>query len=181
MSFRQEDAQEFLSFVMHQMHDELLKLDAQVSNGNGETASLVSSTDDESEDDDWETVAQETKLQLHELRVSYHQSNKASVTIQPFLLLHLNICPEQVCTIEDALKLFSAPETLEGYRTSASGKGEVVTASKSVKILELSQIMILHLMRFSYGSQGSTKLHKSVHFPLEFLVGRELLASPSSE
>ncbi|GER42758.1 ubiquitin carboxyl-terminal hydrolase [Striga asiatica] len=55
--------------------------------------------------------------------VIYLVGNKASVTIQPFLLLHLNICPEQVCTIEDALKLFSAPETLEGYRTSASGKG----------------------------------------------------------
>lgn len=57
----------------------------------------------------------------------------------------------------------------------------MVTASKSVKILELSEIMVLHLMRFSYGSQGSTKLHKTVHFPLELVVGRELLASPSSE
>ncbi|CAA0815296.1 Ubiquitin carboxyl-terminal hydrolase 24 [Striga hermonthica] len=194
---REEDAQEFLSFVMHQMHDELLKLDAQVSNGNGKTASLVSSTDDESEDDDWETVGPRNKTAVTRTQsfvpsklsnifggqlksvVKARAGNKASVTIQPFLLLHLNICPEQVCTIEDALKLFSAPETLEGYKTSASGKGEVVTASKSVKILELSQIMILHLMRFSYGSQGSTKLHKSVHFPLEFLVGRELLASPS--
>lgn len=57
----------------------------------------------------------------------------------------------------------------------------MVTASKSVKILEPSDIMVLHLMRFSYGSQGSTKLHKTVNFPLELVVGRELLASPSSE
>ncbi|KAK6144066.1 hypothetical protein DH2020_020886 [Rehmannia glutinosa] len=180
------------------MHDELLKLDAQVSNGNGKTASLVSSTDDESEDENWETVGPRNKTAITrtqsfvpsklsaifggQLRsVVKARGNKASATVQPFLLLHLNICPEPVCTIEDALQLFSAPETLEGYRTSASGKAEVVTASKSVKILELSEIMILHLMRFSYGSQGSTKLHKTVHFPLELLVGRELLSSPSSE
>ncbi|KAH6791612.1 ubiquitin-specific protease 24 [Perilla frutescens var. hirtella] len=195
---RQEDAQEFLSFVMHQMHDELLKLDGQVPNGNGKTASLVSSTDDEGEDDNWETVGPRNKTAITrtqsflpsklssifggQLRsVVKARGNKASATIQPFLLLHLNICPEPICTVEDALRFFSAPETLDGYRISAAGKAEVVTASKSVQILELSEIMVLHLMRFSYGSQGSTKLHKTVHFPLELLVGRELLASPTSE
>lgn len=48
--------------------------------------------------------------------------NKASATVQPSLLLHLDICPEAVRTIEDALHLFSAPESLEGYRASTTGK-----------------------------------------------------------
>lgn len=39
--------------------------------------------------------------------------------MQPFLLLHLDIFPDAVHTIEDALHLFSAPEALEGYRASA--------------------------------------------------------------
>ncbi|KAI8526133.1 hypothetical protein RHMOL_Rhmol13G0285100 [Rhododendron molle] len=195
---RQEDAQEFLSFIMHQMHDELLKLEGQISICNGERTSLVSSINDDDDDDYWETVGPKNKTAITrtqsfipsklsvifggQLRsVVKARGSKASATVQPFLLLHLNICPEPVCTIEDALHLFSAPETLEGYRTSAPGKAEVVNASKSVKILELSEIMILHLMRFSYGSQGSTKLHKPVRFPLELVFGREIMVSPSSE
>ncbi|KAI3510984.1 hypothetical protein L1887_18125 [Cichorium endivia] len=55
---RQEDAQEFLSFIMHQMHDELLKLEGQYSsNANGNGSSLISSV----EDDDWETVGPKNK------------------------------------------------------------------------------------------------------------------------
>ncbi|OVA12794.1 Ubiquitin carboxyl-terminal hydrolases family 2 [Macleaya cordata] len=190
---RQEDAQEFLSFLMDQMHDELLKLEGHLSSS-GSNLSLISTA----EDDGWETVGPKNKSAVTrtqsflpsklsaifggQLRsVVKAKGNKASATVQPFLLLHLDIFPEAVRTIEDALHLFSAPETLEGYRTSGAGKGGVVTASKSVKIQTPSKIMILHLMRFSYGSQGSTKLHKPVRFPLELVLGRELLVSSSPE
>jgi ubiquitin C-terminal hydrolase len=55
--FRQEDAQEFLSFVMDQMHDELLKLEGHSRSINGNKSSLVSSA----EDDEWETVGRKNK------------------------------------------------------------------------------------------------------------------------
>ncbi|CAL9022363.1 unnamed protein product [Prunus brigantina] len=50
--FIQEDAQEFLNFIMDQMHDELLKLDGQPSSINGLKSSLVSYA----EEDEWEMV-----------------------------------------------------------------------------------------------------------------------------
>lgn len=61
---RQEDAQEFLSFIMHQMHDELLKLGGQISVSNGERTSLVSSINDEDDDDYWETVGPKNKTAI---------------------------------------------------------------------------------------------------------------------
>lgn len=190
---RQEDAQEFLSFLMDQMHDELLKLDGHSLNSNGGHLALISASDD----DGWETVGPKNKSAITrtqtfiqselsaifggELRsVVKAKGNKDSATVQPFLLLHLDILPEAVHTIEDALRFFSAPETLEGYRAS-SGKAGLVNARKSVKIQTLSKIMILHLMRFNYGIRGSTKLHKPIHFPLELVIGRELLFTPSIE
>uniref|UniRef100_A0A2P2JCX4 ubiquitinyl hydrolase 1 n=1 Tax=Rhizophora mucronata TaxID=61149 RepID=A0A2P2JCX4_RHIMU len=54
---RQEDAQEFLSFIMDRMHDELLKLEGQPVGINGAGSSLVSSA----EDDEWETVGPKNK------------------------------------------------------------------------------------------------------------------------
>uniref|UniRef100_A0A453AT72 ubiquitinyl hydrolase 1 n=1 Tax=Aegilops tauschii subsp. strangulata TaxID=200361 RepID=A0A453AT72_AEGTS len=188
---RQEDAQEFLSFAMDRMHDELLRLNG---NGSNSKEGMVVSSDD---DDAWETVGRKNKSAIMRTQsfvpsdlsaifggklqsVVKAAGNKASATVQPFLLLHLDIFPDAVQTLDDALHLFSTPESLEGYRTTA-GKAGVVTARKSFKIHELSKIMILHLKRFSYGNRGCTKLYKPLHFPLELVLNRDLLSSPSSE
>ncbi|VAH26958.1 unnamed protein product [Triticum turgidum subsp. durum] len=182
---------------MDRMHDELLRLNG---NGSNSKEGMVVSSDD---DDAWETVGRKNKSAIMRTQsfvpsdlsaifggklqsVVKAAGNKASATVQPFLLLHLDIFPDAVQTLDDALHLFSTPESLEGYRTTA-GKvlteicAGVVTARKSFKIHELSKIMILHLKRFSYGNRGCTKLYKPLHFPLELVLNRDLLSSPSSE
>lgn len=70
---------------------------------------------------------------IRHLHVIYGTGNKASATVQPYLLLHLDIHPEAVGTIENALHLFCAAEDLEGYRASVTGK---VTKYFSSRFLE---------------------------------------------
>ncbi|KAJ9558134.1 hypothetical protein OSB04_012748 [Centaurea solstitialis] len=178
---RQEDAQEFLSFIMHQMHDELLKLKGQSSSASGNGSSLVSSI----EDDDWETVGPKNKSAVTrtqkfapselsaifggELRsVVKARGNKASATVQPFLLLHLDISPEAVATIEMLFGYILCQKHLTSWGRDSK---------KSVNLQTLPKIMILHLKRFGYGTNGSTKLHKPVRFPLELVLSRDLLVS----
>ncbi|KAL6513388.1 hypothetical protein OROGR_020874 [Orobanche gracilis] len=195
---RQEDAQEYLSFIIDRIHDELLKLEGWSQLG-GRNSSLVST----SEDDGWETVGPKNKSavtrtyafapselssifggQLRsavKARDKENSGRKESVTVQPFLLLHLDISHEVIQTIEDALRFFAAPETLDEYRPSTEGKVGVVAARKSVKIQALPKIMILHLKRFGYGTHGSTKLHKHVCFLLELVLSRDLLVSSNVE
>ncbi|KAF6157199.1 hypothetical protein GIB67_041660 [Kingdonia uniflora] len=93
---RQEDTQEFLSFVMDQKHDELLQLEGHFSNSNGGSSSVVSSL----EDDGWETVGPKNKTAItraqsfvpSELSAIFDgqlrstmkaRGSKASATIQP--------------------------------------------------------------------------------------------------
>lgn len=191
---RQEDAQEFLSFLMDRLHDELLKLQDRDLNGSGGSKlSLVTVTGD----DDWETVGPKNRTAITrtqtfmeselsaifggQLRsVVKSRGNKASATIQRFLLLHLDIFPDAVHTVDDALHVFASPESLEDYRVS-TGKAGVVSASKAVKLQTLSKVLILHLMRFSFGSTGSGKLHKPVVFSPEIVLSRDLLVSPTTE
>ena len=51
--------------------------------------------------------------------------------------------------------------------------------SKSVKIEELPNILVLHLMRFSFENSGFVKIDKRVKFPPYLEIENDILANPS--
>lgn len=181
---RQEDAQEFLSHLMDRLHEELLRFEGRSVAGQNAVV----------DDEEWETVGPKNRSALTRTHMAIlsplsgifggqlysvvkAKGNKASATVQPFLVLHLDILSEAVQSLEDALKFFAAPESLEGYKAPSSKPSEVVSASKAIKIQSLPPVLIVHFMRFSYGASGSGKLNKAVKYADTLTIGRELLAS----
>lgn len=180
----QEDAQEFLTFLLDSTHQELLKLRAMYSTQGSSAAT--------SYDENWEHVARKGKSNVTRGQEDVQggrtltsqifggavQSTvkaaraKASVTVQPFNLLHLDI--HKMSNITAALQMLTKPEDIHDYK--ATDDSVPVTAKKEIKLLRLPRILVLHMCRFTYSSQGLTKLHYKMQFSVKLRIQQSLLA-----
>lgn len=198
----QQDAEEFLGFILEEMHDECSRTmrssNAKVSSGastptNGVTSPTSESTDSHAVDDGiWHEVGPKqraavtrssgaivtespiTKIFGGKLRSELRVPGmKNSVTLEPYQPLQLDIGAPHVSNIMDALKGLTKPETLHGDFNSPRGPG--ATATKQVTIETLPQVLILHLKRFQYDSSGGTqKIWKKVGYPLDLEIPKEV-------
>lgn len=199
----QQDAEEFLGFLLEALHDECAQVMRQLpdasatttaANSSSATPSAASPTST-SDANDWLEVGRRqrsavtrssghpitsspiTKVfggQLRsELRV---QGLKDSVTLEPFQPLQLDIGSPQVHNILDALKGLTRPETLHGDFGSPRGKDAVAT--KQVLIESLPPVLILHLKRFQFDTEGTgtVKIWKKVGYPLELELPKEIFS-----
>lgn len=94
-------------------------------------------------------------------------NQKDSATIEPFLLLQLDIDGDKVETIEDALVQLSASERLSDYNREAS---------KQLLLESLPPVLILHLKRFKY-DRGTTKVHRIVGFESELEIPANVISA----
>lgn len=177
---RQEDAQEFLGFLLDGLHEEFSSL------MKGSSASSPSMEDV----DGWEEIG--TKGRIRTTRAAAVQESpitsifggtiksvlrvsgrKESATTEPFQPLQLDIQSKKVSTILDAIRQITEPETLHGDFKS---RGIEVSATKQVFIQSLPPVLILHLKRFSYDEVGGTqKSWKKVGYPLEFTFPSDVM------
>ncbi|KAL4796088.1 hypothetical protein BDV19DRAFT_142337 [Aspergillus venezuelensis] len=184
----QQDAQEFLGFLLEEMHEEC----ARAAKEAPAPASDTASTEGEN-GDGWLEVGHKqkpavtrssghiasespvTKIFGGKIRSEFRvPGNKPSVTLEPYQPLQLDIGAPDVHNIIDALKGLTKPESIQGDFNSARGPN--VTATKQVFLENLPPVLILHLKRFQYDSvtHGTQKIWKKIGYPLDLEIPREV-------
>ncbi|KAK6480033.1 ubiquitin carboxyl-terminal hydrolase 10 [Huso huso] len=198
---RQEDAEEFLGFILNGLHEEMLSLiklispqEEQVSTLNGpdsQPGSEEKAENEEGSEDEWEQVGPKNKTSItrqadfihtpitvifggHIRSVVYQQSSKESATLQPFFSLQLDIQSEKIRTVQEALETLVARESVQGYTTKSKQEIEI---SRRVTLEELPPVLVLHLKRFVYEKTGGCqKLIKNIEYPVDLEISKDLLS-----
>ncbi|KAL2863792.1 mRNA-binding ubiquitin-specific protease UBP3 [Aspergillus lucknowensis] len=190
----QQDAQEFLGFLLEEMHEECARAakDFTKATASNPDAKAPSSATGEGADGWLEVghkqkptvtrssghIASEspiTRIFGGKIRSEFRvPGNKASVTLEPYQPLQLDIGSPDIHNIVDALKGLTKPESIQGDFNSARGPN--VTATKQVFIENLPPVLILHLKRFQYDSvtHGTQKIWKKIGYPLDLEIPREV-------
>lgn len=194
----QQDAQEFLGFLLEELHEECarsMRSGTSSHSGRSTPVGSVAGISDVNVDSEtgWMEVGHKQKPAVtrssgavanespitnifggklrSELKVA---GNKLSVTLEPYSPLQLDIGSPEVSNIIDALKGLTRPESMQGeFQTS---RGQRTTATKQVFIETLPPVLILHLKRFQYDSttKRAEKIWKKVGYPLELEIPKEV-------
>uniref|UniRef100_H0X0F8 Ubiquitin carboxyl-terminal hydrolase n=1 Tax=Otolemur garnettii TaxID=30611 RepID=H0X0F8_OTOGA len=199
---RQEDAEEYLGFILNGLHEEMLNLKKLLSPNNeklmisnGPKSHLLDEYEQEEQgegsEDEWEQVGPRNKTSVtrqadfvqtpitgifggHIRSVVYQQSSKESATLQPFFTLQLDIQSDKIRTVQDALESLVARESVQGYTTKTKQEVEI---SRRVTLEKLPPVLVLHLKRFVYEKTGGCqKLIKNIDYPVDLEISKELLS-----
>ncbi|KAL6702243.1 hypothetical protein J3F84DRAFT_357166 [Trichoderma pleuroticola] len=191
----QQDAEEFLGFLLQSLDDECTHVMKDLPVGHEEVPSSDASTGGSvAASDDWLEVGRKQRAAVS--RLSGHNTStpitkifggllrsefrvpglKDSITTERYQPLQLDIGSPDVRNVVDALRGLTRPERLQGDFNSPRGKD--VTATKQVFIETLPPVLILHLKRFQFDAEGhgTVKIWKKIGYPLELEIPREALS-----
>ncbi len=174
--YQQQDAQEFLRFLLDGLHEELnvnkgVKLPA-IDDSNDVNLSDAFKANRAWEHYEGRNFSPITALFAGQLvsRVTCAACGYASTTFDPFMDLSLPIPRGSGCTLMDCLDEFMARETLDDlYRCDKCHKR--TRATKQLGIYRLPRVLVLQLKRFSssLSSYSRAKITTDVSFPIDGL------------
>lgn len=201
---RQEDAEEFLTFLLNGLNDEMLALlkvlDDDNDDDNDEAKENGLVNDDTNEEGEWHEVGARNRscvtrrvgsISSHSLirtplantfqgqtqSCVQHSNSEPTATLQPFFTLQLDIQSDGVKNVADALRHNFSVEALHDYMCPKTKKE--IEASRSLLLEELPAVLVLHLKRFVYdenSSAGCQKLLKNIDFPVDLEIARDILS-----
>ncbi|KAF8343375.1 hypothetical protein F5887DRAFT_918597 [Amanita rubescens] len=179
---QQEDAEEFLGFMLGTLEEELVVLREEVT-GRRHTPQAPAEPTEEKEEAappeelGWQEVGKRNQtvvtraIQLKHyiegkfrttLRVPY--AKKDSVIVEDWRSVRLDIQRDQTPTVQDALSYISLPQPVQV--THPGRPGTTLEAQQQVHIDALPPILVLHMKRFCYDTNvgGVVKVGKQVRF-----------------
>ncbi|KAK2828383.1 hypothetical protein Q5P01_019417 [Channa striata] len=183
----QQDAQEFLRFLLDGLHNEVNRVTVQPK---------VSAEDfDHLSDDDkgqhmWNMYLERENSKVVDLFVGQLKSSLTctvcgfrSTVFDPFWDLSVPIAHKNLgeVTLKDCLRLFTKEDVLDGEERPTCNKCKARRkCTKKFSIEKFPRILVLHLKRFSDSNIRASKLSTYVNFPLKDLDLREF-ASENGE
>lgn len=190
----QQDAEEFLGFLLQSLDDECTQLMANAPSTGATTPDGAPNAATADASGDWLEVGRKQKAAVSRssgtnsstpinkifgglLRSEFRVPGlKDSITTEPYQPLQLDIGSPDVRNVVDALRGLTRPERLQGDFNSPRGKD--VSATKQVFIESLPPVLILHLKRFQFDAEGNgtVKIWKKIGYPLELEIPREALS-----
>ncbi|XP_071402272.1 ubiquitin carboxyl-terminal hydrolase 2-like isoform X1 [Centroberyx affinis] len=187
VGYNQQDAQEFLRFLLDGLHNEVNRVTV---------PRKVSAEDFEHLSDDekgklmWSKYLEKEDSKVVDLFVGQLKSSLTctecgfcSTVFDPFWDLSLPIAQKSSgeVTLKDCMRLFTKQDVLDGEEKPTCNRCKARRkCTKRFTIQKFPQILVLHLKRFSESHIRASKLSTYVNFPLKELDLREF-ASENSE
>ncbi|KAI0636523.1 hypothetical protein C8Q77DRAFT_1093171 [Trametes polyzona] len=188
----QEDAEEFLGFFLDTLEEELLSISQSLS---PKEPAKPAPEEPQAQDGEWLEVGKKNKAVTTRTTKSTdspitrifggkfrstlrtpHQRD--SVTIEDWRSLQLDIQPENVKSLRDALQHITHPQPVQ--ISIPTRPGAILDATQQVLIEALPPVLILHMKRFLYDTKVGdvVKVGKQVSFSPELEISPDLIAPP---
>ncbi|KAJ7304976.1 hypothetical protein JRQ81_010704 [Phrynocephalus forsythii] len=182
VGYNQQDAQEFLRFLLDGLHSEVNRVLVRPKSG-GSSDNLDHLPDEEKGRQMWMKYLAREDSRIGDLFVGQLKSSltcsacgHCSTAFDPFWDLSLPIakkCYGEVNLI-DCMRLFTKEDILDGDEKPTCCHCKARTkCTKKFSIQRFPKILVLHLKRFSEARMRSSKLTAFVNFPLKDLDLRE--------